>query len=214
MKFAPSKCSLISNSGRSNLYLYNEELTISKQASYLGVIFDVKGINWESHFAKRINKAKKVTLLMQSMGMNIMGLAPAASINLYKTFIRPILEYGAALRILPRMVIDKMQKAQNQVLRTILSGNRTTSINAMHKLLLIEKFMVRNAITNMRFIGGLHNSTDRAIPAVVMYRAKIQEVTPAIWLPDKSSLTKAGRSNYLWPPTSSVNNASTHTQRL
>jgi hypothetical protein len=199
MKFAPSKCSLISNRERSDLYLYNEELATSKQATYLGVIFDVNGINWDSHVAKRINKAKQITLLMQSLGMNIMGIAPAASVNLYKTFIRPILEYGTALRILPRKVGEKLQKSQNQALRSILSGNRTTSINAMHKLLQIPKFEVRNAIINMSFIGALHNSTDRAIPAVVMYRAKIQDVTPALWLPDKTSLTKAGRSNYLWP---------------
>lgn len=198
MEFSPTKCVAIDDATNSELFLYDVELPVESHSKYLGVTFDKNGIDWPTHFQSRINKAKKIILMLQNFGMNITGIAPAASINLYRAFIRPVFEYGAALRILPQKLLEALQKTQNMALRTILSGNRSTSINAMHKLLLMEKFARRNEILNMSFIGRLHNSTDGSILAVKYYRNKIQEVGPTLLIRNTDSLTKIGRSNPIW----------------
>ncbi len=198
MEFSPTKCVAIDDATNSELFLYDVELPVERHSKYLGVTFDKHGIDWPTHFQSRINKAKKIILMLQNFGMNITGIAPAASINLYRAFIRPVFEYGAALRILPQKLLEALQKTQNMALRTILSGNRSTSINAMHKLLLMEKFARRNEILNMSFIGRLHNSTDGSILAVKYYRNKIQEVGATLLIRNTDSLTKIGRSNPIW----------------
>lgn len=198
MEFSPTKCVAISDANNSELFLYDVELPVESNSKYLGVTFDKNGIDWATHFQSRSNKAKKLILMLQNFGMNITGIAPAASIKLYKAFIRPVIEYGAALRILPQKITESLQKTQNMALRTILSGNRSTSINAMHKLLLVEKFAHRNAILNISFIGRLHNSTDGSILAVKYYRNKIQDVGPSLLIKNTDSLTKSGRSNPIW----------------
>ncbi|RKP15571.1 hypothetical protein ROZALSC1DRAFT_7599, partial [Rozella allomycis CSF55] len=75
-------------------------------------------------------------------------------------FIRPQLEYGLSLTMVPKEALSILQKAQNNILRRIVSGHRSTSINALHKLLLIEKIELRNASLSIRFADKLHNCTD------------------------------------------------------
>ncbi|RKP15541.1 hypothetical protein ROZALSC1DRAFT_26375, partial [Rozella allomycis CSF55] len=55
------------------------------------------------------------------------------------------------------------------ILRRIVSGHRSTSINALHKLLLIEKIELRNASLSIRFADKLHNCTDKSIPAIRLW---------------------------------------------
>jgi Reverse transcriptase (RNA-dependent DNA polymerase)/Endonuclease-reverse transcriptase len=198
MEFSPQKCVKITEEDNSLLFINDIELTVAKCNNYLGVAFDPNGINWNGHFAGRIKKAKSLISMMQTLGMNISGIAPAASVHLYKSFIRPVFEYGAALRILPANITEKLQRVQNQALRVILGGNRSTSINSLHKLLLMEKFETRNILLNMAFIGRLHNSRDRAIPAVRYWREELQNVQPTRVWKNSDSLTRVGRSNPLW----------------
>ncbi|RKP15828.1 hypothetical protein ROZALSC1DRAFT_5398, partial [Rozella allomycis CSF55] len=73
---------------------------------------------------------------------------------------RPQLEYGLSLSILPKSAINLLQKAQNQILRRIVSGHKSTSVKALHKLLLVEMINIRNDSLNIRFAERLHNSTD------------------------------------------------------
>jgi hypothetical protein len=76
-------------------------------------------------------------------------------------------------------------------LRQIFSVPRNTSIEAMHKLALIETMEVRNQILNLQFVGKLHNSTDKNVPAVRIWRSQLQDLP-------KKSLTEQSRKNPLW----------------
>ena len=103
----------------------------------------------------------------------------------YKLFIRPILEYGLQLKILNQKDISEYQRTQNLALRCMLGAAPKTSINAMHKLLQIEKMEIRNLELNCNFYGKLHNSSNGQIPAVVVFKKSL-----AIKKHEKDSLVK------------------------
>ena len=124
--------------------------------------------------------------------MNASGFPQAASARIYKTFIRPVMEYGLQLTILTAKDIDVLQKTQNFAMRLIFSAQRTSSINALMKLLLLEPMKLRNQVINMKYCGRLHNSFDFNIPAVLYWRQSFTNRQL------KNSLTAICKTNSLY----------------
>jgi Reverse transcriptase (RNA-dependent DNA polymerase) len=196
MRFAPKKCMVLQeHSNPPNIFhLYDEELPIVLEAKYLGINFTHKGINHHANVVARSTVAQGVTKQLAEFGMNLNGISPLASKNLYKTFIRPILEYGLQLEVLYKVDIKAAQSVQNMALRCMLSAQRFTSIASMHKLLQLETMELRNQIINSRYLGKLCNSEDESIPAVAVfnylkssnkdYRSKITKKNPHFILDD------------------------------
>jgi hypothetical protein len=190
MRFSPSKC-VVLNETAADLKIYGESLKKSNTEKYLGIPISQNGVEFGRLAKERTDKAKGVIRVMGNLGMNINGFSPEASSRLYKSFIRPVMEYGLQLKTLSKDEINLYQKTQNMALRQILSVPRNTSIEAMHKLLLIETMEVRNRILNLQFVGKLHNSTDKYVPAVRIWRSQLQDLP-------KKSLTEQSRKNPLW----------------
>jgi len=137
MRFAPGKCISLDPGQETNYSLYNVPLTRALSAKYLGIPFTRAGIDLETNSVERAGKARAVAAMFASVGMNITGFAPKASVRIYKTFVRPMLEYGLALAPLAEIsnALQPLQRTQNFALRAIVSAPRHTSINALHKLL-------------------------------------------------------------------------------
>jgi hypothetical protein len=192
MRFAPSKCILISSASNPEYKLYEETINHEPISFYLGIAIATSGIHPTQTVARRLDNAKKITAILTEGGMNLGGFTPSASINLYKTFIRPTLEYGMQLMIYPTEEIQAIQKIQNTALRSILSAPKTTSINAMHKLLHIPFIKERNIELQARFHGQLHNNRNATIPAVnIWWKGKLNS--------NRSSLIyQAQQKNPLW----------------
>jgi hypothetical protein len=178
MMFAATKCFYIGNNegyidGENitipELRLYGTSLPKVESTAYLGVIFDENGFNVEKHFADRTKKTEKMIHVMGDIGMNAYGWPMAASISVYKSFIRPKMEYGLALKLLTQTQIYVLQKTQNKVMRKICGVPNNASTNAMQKLLRIVPMKTRNQILHAKFFGKLKNSRDRNIPATVMF---------------------------------------------
>jgi hypothetical protein len=98
--------------------------------------------------------------------MNLNGFAPEASINLLKTFIRPVYEYGWQIRQPNNKDYEVLQKVQNLALRTLLSAPRNTSILAMHKILHLPNVRTRLEKLRSCFLHKLGTSSDDSILAV------------------------------------------------
>ena len=190
MRFSPSKC-VVLNETAADLKIYGESLKKSNTEKYLGIPISQNGVEFGRLAKERTDKAKGVIRVMGNLGMNINGFSPEASSRLYKSFIRPVMEYGLQLKPLSKDEIKLYQKTQNMALRQIFSVPRNTSIEAMHKLALIETMEVRNQILNLEFVGKLNNSTNGNIPAVRVWRSNIQTVP-------KNSLTASSKKNPLW----------------
>jgi hypothetical protein len=74
---------------------------------------------------KRERKTRLRRDMLRSSGFNTMGLTLDASVAVYKTFVRPMVEYGLALT--PKTILKPIQRAQEHGLRTMFSSTRHTS---------------------------------------------------------------------------------------
>jgi hypothetical protein len=117
--------------------------------------FVTKGINWEEAVQKRASSCNKILRLLASKGMHLNGFRFSTSRFIYKAFIRPILEYGFAIEILPKDTMNKLQQIQNEACRRMFSSANTTSIAAMHRLLNIAPLSFRNEILHAKFRAKL-----------------------------------------------------------
>jgi len=175
MQFNPSKCFYVGPRLHGSLTLYKQELIHVKQTTYLGIEFNEKGMDLMASLYKRMNSAKAMIAMLASVGFNLKGWPLSASALIYKTFIRSIMEYGLQLQLLKKKEIQLLQNVQNLALRVCTSSSKTTSINALHKLLLIEKMEVRNTTLNYKFGLKLGNSQDESIPATLLFQDHISK---------------------------------------
>jgi hypothetical protein len=204
--FQPQKCLLLAaaDAPDSTLRLHDQPIPAATTATYLGLPFTKDRINHVANMETRSIKARNTAASMNRSGLNASGYPQSASAILYKTFIRPTIEYGIALTLLKGAALALGERTQNMALRFAFSAHSRTSIGAIHKLLIVEPFKVRNQILNIKFAGRLHNSTDQAIPAVVFWRNSFPDQT-------KNSLTAITCKN---PIFAEATFASHFTQRL
>jgi hypothetical protein len=168
MQFAPLKCAILSPDPAAEFKLYNAVVPHVVQFKYLGLIFERTGINWKQCIDSRIQKVEKLIRWMKSTGMHLYGWRPSSSILIYKTFLRPMLEYGLAVARLPADLLARIQRVQNLALRTIFSCGFSTSIAAMHSLGFVVPIEHRNLELNARYFRKLYDSEDFSNSAVTM----------------------------------------------
>jgi hypothetical protein len=172
MQFAPDKCIALDARQVTEYTMYGAPLVRSATATYLGIPFTQSGIDLAANAKTRAAKGRAVTAMVAQSGMNLTGFAPAASTNVYRAFVRPVLEYGLALAPMTAKELEPLQKVQNMALRAVLSAPRHTSINALHKLLQVPPVAVRNEILNAKFATALNNNTNATVPAVNLWRCR------------------------------------------
>ena len=175
IKFKPAKCKVIVKGLVDvELELYGERLETVEGHDYLGVKFTSKGIDWKVTMAPRLEAATNRIHWMKSKGMNAFGWRPSMSLAVYKSFIRPMMEYGLAVAILPKGVITMLQQVQNMALRKILGVGNNTSILAMHVMCNIEMMASRNQILNLVYFQRVL-SPDRAnLPASLVVSREME----------------------------------------
>ena len=78
-------------------------------------------------------------------------------------------------------------------LRAICSAPRNTSIAALHRLLQVEPIHFRAKELNILWASRLHNSSDRSIPAVRVWRGALRSEP----VPGSTCLPQLARSNPL-----------------
>jgi hypothetical protein len=173
MEFNPNKCYILSNETQKKgkeFKIYGQKIAQVDSALYLGLPFTLKGINHKENIENRAKKMRNTVMMLSRYGMNLGGYPQAASVRLYKTFIRAGLEYGTCLNILSQSMLTPLQKIQNIALRKILTAPNSTSIDGMHKLLNVEPFVNRQRLLAAKFIGRINNNLDTSIPAVQIFR--------------------------------------------
>ena len=119
---AKTKCLFFKNNRKRdlnepNLYLRNELLKFEKEAKFLGVLFDEK-LSFENHILEMTNKCKKRLNLLKSMCVTNWGENTETILYSYRTFIRPVLEYGAALyAYADQSLLDKIQAIETTAIK-------------------------------------------------------------------------------------------------
>ena len=163
IEFAPLKCAVVlKNIQDEKLTLYKTRVPTVKNYKYLGLYVDKGGINWELSMKARIEGAINRIHWMGRKGMNSFGWRPMMNLNAYKSYIRPMIEYGLGLQIIPSRVIGQLQLVQNMALRRMSSINKTTSIAALHIIYGLEYMEERNQILNMKYFNKLIKGNKKA----------------------------------------------------
>lgn len=138
---------------------------------YLGVFNKYDGIDWEASSRHRINQFKNMSSFLHGKGMNPTGWRLKQRLLTYKSFLRPMIEYGLALTILPRVPLEALQKAQNFCLKLMLHGSKSTSTAAMHLVMELETIRMRNVELNARYFHNLMNGVKQHHPAGLLVRS-------------------------------------------
>lgn len=115
-----------------NLKLFGLNLKAYLEADFLGITFDAS-LTWESQFKKMTEKAlSRLNLLRVISGISTTS-NPSLMINLYKSLIRSVFEYGSIGFISAKEVHhQKLQQIQNAAIRTCLKVPAFLSINSIH----------------------------------------------------------------------------------
>jgi hypothetical protein len=208
MEFSPSKCIYLGPADplQGELKMYGAVLPKQDSAIYLGLWFNQVGMDFEQTTSERTNKANGLISMFGDIGMNATGWTFRSSAVAYKSFIRPAMEYGLAIKPFNKEEITPYVKVQNAAMRRILSVPRNTSINAMSKLLLLEPMEFRNNILNAQFVSRLHNAQDGSVPAIKMWWRKIALGKSKKNEPESKSLVQqAVFQNPLWTEIDKVN---------
>lgn len=212
MVFSPTKCFYLGPAllEDMDLTIYGTALPKAETADYLGMVFDGKGVNFTANLEKRANKARMVTQALGDLGMNGTGWPLRSSALVYKTFIRPIVEYGLGLNIWDQKTIRIAQKVQNCAMRRIFTTAPKTSIRAMEKILLLEPMEVRNRILHIKLAGRIHNCLDANIPVIRIWRNRIQHQLTGT----NSFILNGIKSNPLWRSGNKLNHLFTRLQNI
>ena len=99
MKFSIEKCKVLAlNVGKKGLAikLQGENIETVAQAKYLGITFSRNRLTtlYGKHMEKILEKAEPRLNVIRHMGYQKDGLRQETSISMYKTLVRPLLEYA------------------------------------------------------------------------------------------------------------------------
>jgi hypothetical protein len=108
--------------------------------------------------------------------MNGGGWRVSSSVQAYKTFLRPMIEYGLQLEV-PMHVLDDLQKTQNEVLRGMLSTQRNTSIGALHGLTGLEPIRIRAARIRSQYMERIRSEAAKSTPIGKAMKKNRRQVT-------------------------------------
>jgi exonuclease III len=116
------------------LTLFGHELEPCPQAILLGVTFDTK-MSLAAHCEKAAKRARQRVGLLRCISGTNWGADTKTLLKLYKTYIRPIMEYGNVVTAdAPLSSINKLQLVQNHALRVALKKPMITGIQTLHDL--------------------------------------------------------------------------------
>ena len=113
------------------LLLFDDTVSPCHSAKFLGVEIDYR-LSFKSHFEDKVKKRKSRLNLFKMLKRG--GVNNATLIRLFKTFVRPLFEYGCMATIsASKDNVQKFQKVQNEFLRICLSLPKYIRTDLLHK---------------------------------------------------------------------------------
>ncbi|GBO26071.1 hypothetical protein AVEN_272902-1 [Araneus ventricosus] len=121
----------------------NHDLCRQDCFRYLGITLDNK-LSWRRHADENAKKgASRLSLLKRLSGV-MWGSSPETLATTYKTYVRPVLDYGGGLLATASDCCgNKVDRVQNKALRLINSAACSTPITALEIQTGIEPMKVR-----------------------------------------------------------------------
>ena len=174
-RWSPSKCAIISSpSSPSVTYkLYDTPIPAVDTFKYLGVQFNHRGIDTHLFINYTKDKVQKSMYRLHNIGARSNGFSPLLSMQVYRQFIRPQIEYGLCITNINTTNMPALERMQDNCLRLIVGGHSTSSVKALRVMLnlptMVERWYVLNTKYNLRLkwlpqeslIFQIHNTNTR-----------------------------------------------------
>ena len=131
-----------------------------EEATLRGVTI-TKTFNFRSHIKMAISKANRRLNLLRLLSGTNWGCKPKIIMQLYKQYVRPVLEYGAiALLSAPKTTLEKIQLVQNKAIKIAYCLPWSTSTRKIHQLVEIEPVKNRFQSLASKFIHSLEEYSE------------------------------------------------------
>lgn len=177
-----------------------EVIQQNEHPKYLGVYMDQK-LNWQTHINKTAEKAKNRLSVLKRLAGSKWGCSRTVLNNTFKTYIRPILTYGSeALVTAAARNINKLEVVQNQALRIITGGVKSTPLVSMRILTGIEPIEIsiqRLALLQyeklirlpnhnqwVKYKESCNNNNTRQLKTQISFIQKVEEIKLQYHLPE------------------------------
>ena len=148
-RFNTNKCEVIA-SEPTNFWLDGMSLRQVTTFKYLGIHFDINGINWKLQIDSTWNTAQRATGILKAAGCYPNGLSVDIALTLYKTFVRPIIEYG--LQLIPLVKdVTHVSLIHSRCVRMLLSLGQGRSVLAAGLWAEMESMRARHSILRLRW---------------------------------------------------------------
>lgn len=109
----------------------NEPIQWKQEIKYLGVTLD-KNLSWTKHTEIMCSKALKGVNILRSLCRTWWGAHPKTLLIIYKSLIRPYLDFGSIIYGgCSRKILNKLDTVQHQALRAVGSFMKSTPINIL-----------------------------------------------------------------------------------
>jgi hypothetical protein len=112
---------------------------------------------------------------LRSKGMNSFGFRHGVSVDAYKSFLRPMMEYPLAVGIWTKGQTDYLQRGQTRVLNMILAVDKRTNILAQHMVLQVETMEDRLREVNHRYMWSIVHGDKSELPVGTVVRNILEE---------------------------------------
>ena len=159
-RWSPSKCVVLSRPNSTNnieYKLYNTTLTSVDSFRYLGMYFNYKSL--DSQLALN-NKKETVSTTMHrihAIGARTNGFSVPLSVQIYKQFVRPQIEYGICATNFVQNQHAAFERLQDDCLRLIVGGFKNSSVKALRVMLNLPSMVDRWHILNSKYNIRLAN---------------------------------------------------------
>lgn len=134
-----------------DITLNNTKITQSDSTKYLGLILD-KNLNFTKHINTSLKKAQNAFRTLYPLLYFKSPINTEIKSYIYKTYILPIILYASPIwSLTPNYNLEKIQKFQNKVLRTITNSRKRTPNFTIHQLTQIQPIKTQIEIINKKF---------------------------------------------------------------
>ncbi|KAG2216206.1 hypothetical protein INT45_011159 [Circinella minor] len=169
-RWHPAKCQII-NSDNHQFFLYDEEIKNVAWFKYLRILFTSTDIDTARLLQHNTTKTIAAMNLFHSIGVNQYALGLGLSLRIYRSFIRPIMEYGLAIIHLITEHKELIEKTQKRCIRLILNVSdptaTTPTIVPLH-LAALPDMKLRANILQFKFIERAHSIPPTTLLACVV----------------------------------------------
>ena len=160
-----------------NYVMHEQTLETVDSAKYLGV-FIHKKLSWNTHIDATVKKANQVRCFLQR---NLKSCQPDIKLKSYKTYVRPILEYGSIVwDPYTDVNINKLEMVQRKAARFIYNDWRyTSSPTTMLHNLSLPTLQQRRTEAKVKYIHKiLHGNLEFLSSLVTCARTSNIRITP------------------------------------